>query len=399
MNHPPRLLPLLVLCACGGRTPPTLPPPPAEVGAVVEAEMVTGSVFIATIRSRDSAEIRPQVTGRIITIQVRSGQQVQRGTVLMRIDQSRQRAAVDVAEAASARASADLDRARADLSALRASRKAQATEVDYQSKQLDRIRRLFAADNVSRDEFDRASANLESAQARLAAIDAQIRAQSATIQGLRSSVRQSASQVQEGEAELQYYNVEAGIDGKVGDIPVRVGDLVTPSTLLTTVEGARTRELLVQVPVEHAPQLATDLQVEVRDGRNRLLETLRLDFVAPAVDAVTQTILAKAPISPGSPLTPGQFVRARIIWDRTRGPVVPTSAVLRVNIQPYVFKVQQGQPPTVKQVPVKLGSLQDERYLVERGAEIGDVIVVRGIQRLRDGARITVTSSVATGGR
>ena len=366
-----------------------MPPPPAEVGPVPEREIVNGSVFVATIRSRDSADVRPQVTGRITEMLARAGEEVDRGKVLMRIDQSRQRAALSQAEAATAQASAELQRARADLSALQASRAAQATEVAYSRRQLSRLRKLFAADNVSREEFDRASADVDSAQARLEALDAQIRAQEAAIRGLRSSVSQRTSQVEEGEAELRFYNVVAGIDGRLGDIPVRVGDLVTPSTLLTTVEGAQTRELLVQIPAEQAPLLRVGLQVEVRNARNRLIETLRLSFISPSVDPVTQTLLVKAPIPAGSPLTPGQFVRSRVIWERTLGPAVPTTAVLRLNTQPFVFKVIDGEPPTVQQIPVQLGPLQEQYYLVERGLKAGESVVLKGIQRLRDGGPIS----------
>ncbi|MEM1023097.1 MAG: efflux RND transporter periplasmic adaptor subunit [Myxococcota bacterium] len=350
---------------------------------------MNGSEYVATVRSRDSADIRPQVTGRITQIRVRSGQRVDAGQVLMRIDQSRQRAAVNQAMAATAEANASLQRARADLAGLRAERQAQATDVNYNRKQRDRIRELFAADNASREEFDRATATLGSSEARLQAIDAQIQAQEAAIRGIRSSVQRSSSQVDEGEAELDYYNVAAGIEGTLGDIPVRVGDLVDPSTLLTTIEGATTRELLIQVPVEQLPRLRPGLEVEARSSKNELLDTLIIDFISPSVDPITQTILVKANIPEEDNVVVGQFVRAVVIWDRTTGPAIPATAVLRLNTQPFIFKVKDGQPPTVAQVPVRLGPLQDGRYLVEDGVAVGDKIVLKGIQRLADGRPIT----------
>ncbi len=109
--------------------------------------------------------------------------------------------------------------------------------------------------------------------------------------------------------------------GVVGDIPVRVGDRVTKSTVLTTVDDNEGLEVYVNVPVQQAPELRVGLPVRLVDDRGAVLGDQQITFVAPSVDRATQSVLAKAALDRADGLRHDQFVRVRLVWrgDRADG--------------------------------------------------------------------------------
>ena len=105
------------------------------------------------------------------------------------------------------------DKQQATVRSAEASRAGTQADVEYWTQQVKRLESLVSAGAISRQEFDQAQNQLRTAEARLAALDAQVR---------------------EGRVELQYYRVDAPQAGIVGDIPIRTGDRVTTSTVITT---------------------------------------------------------------------------------------------------------------------------------------------------------------------
>ena len=98
------------------------------------------------------------------------------------------------------------------------------------------------------------------------------------------------------EEQLAYYTVRAPFDGVVGDIPVHVGDYVSSSTMLTTVDENKDLEAYIYVPTERASQIRMGLEVDLLDTNGKILEKSKIDFISPQVDNTLQGILAKAPM-------------------------------------------------------------------------------------------------------
>jgi len=165
------------------------------------------SEYVATLKSRDSAVIMPQVDGQITQIFIHSGENVSAGTGLMEIDPLKQQATVKSLESA---------------------RTAQQATLSWTTQQYERAKGLAAAGVVSKQDLDQAKAAMDAAQAQMDALGAQVREQ---------------------EVQLHYYKVVAPRGGIVGDIPVRVGDRVTNTTQLTTVDQPGSLEAYVYVPV------------------------------------------------------------------------------------------------------------------------------------------------------
>ena len=314
----------------------------------MEQKPVTISTeFVGVLRSRRSSEIRPQVEGIITQIFVKSGDRVHTGRALLQIDPLRQQAALESNEA---------------------SRMAQEAALSYAQQQYDRAKQLLDAGATSQQEFEQAETNLKTARASLEALRA----------------REQESRVQ-----LQYYRVSSPTVGTVGDIPVRVGDRVTSSTVLTTVDQQAGLEVYIQVPVERAPGLRPGLPVRIRDRGGELLAESAINFVSPQVDDRTQSVLAKAPIDPQPGFRTEQFVRAEIVWRNEPGLTVPATAVTRINGQYFAFVAESTDKGLVaRQRSVKLGELRGNDYVLVDGLKPGDKLIVSGTQRIADGAPI-----------
>ena len=347
----------LTTAACGGSAPQGAGPggPPGgmpamgvEVVTLAEASVEETTEYIGTVKSRRSTTIQPQVEGFLTRIAARSGDRVGVGSLLMEIDAGRQEAAV------------------ATLEAQRAARE---SDLGYWKQQTARLKTLLDAGAVSQQEYDQAAATLRSGEAQLAAIDQQIREQ---------------------RVELGYHRVVAPASGVVGDIPVRVGDRVTQSTILTTVDDNQGLEVYLQIPVQQAPGLSLGLPVRLVDDRGQSVVDTAITFIAPSVDPQTQTVLAKAALrQPGSFRT-DQFVRARVVWRSAPGLTVPLVAVSRINGRFFAFVAEPGDGGTTvaRQKPIEVGALVGNDYVVTKGLSAGERLIVSGVQKIGDGAPV-----------
>ena len=333
----------------GGAFPPT----PVKIATVAPAPIDDATEYVATLKSLKSTTIQPQIDGQITQIYVKSGDRVTAGQPLIQIDPRRQEAAV----------SSQL----AELAAREAA-------VGFARQQQARSGELFAAGAISKQELEQAETALRTAEANL--------------QSLRA-------QVQQQQVQLRYYTITAPTAGVVGDIPVRVGNQVTSSTLLTTVDQNETLEVNVGVPVERAPALKLGLPMEVlsSDGSDRLAATT-VSFVSPHVDDQTQSILVKGAVrNPDGALRSMQFVRARIVFKTTPGILIPVIAVLRLSGQDFAFVAENADGKLVaRQRAIKVGQIAGNNYTVVDGLKPGDRVIVSGIQKLADGAPVAPQS-------
>jgi RND family efflux transporter MFP subunit len=338
--------------AAGGQGEPAV----AVKTVVVEPVSIPdSSEYLATLKSRHSTALNPQVEGAVTRIFVKSGDRVKVGTPLMDIDPLKQQAT---------------------LSSQEASRAAQESNVRFAQIQWERSQKLYAAGVTSRQEYDQAKTNLEMAQEQLRSLEHQVREQ---------------------QVQLHYYSVVAPTDGIIGDIPVRVGDRVQVTTLLTTVDEPGSLELYISVPVERSKDLRTGQAVQILDTAGNTVAESHLDFISPQVDSNTQSVLTKATIQNSSgPLRTFQFARVRIIWSIHPGLVIPVLSVSRINGQFFAFVAERsGTSVVAHEKLVQLGELMGNQYVVLSGLKAGDHVVAEGSQNLVDGASVTETPEVS----
>ncbi|WP_394822499.1 efflux RND transporter periplasmic adaptor subunit [Pendulispora albinea] len=369
---------------------------PVKVQTAALADTDETSEFVAEVKSRNSIELRPQVDGHVSKILVAPGTVVTAGTQLLQIDPQRQQAAFTSATAASGTAEAELARARSTLLALESTRDARRAAFKLAETEQKRSASLLGSNTISQQSFDQSQTALDQARADLAAAEQQVSAQKAAIASYESGRAQAQASAQVQRAELRYYNIAAPFNGTVGDIPVKIGDFVTPQTLLTTLDDEKMPlEAYISVPVEQQARLKLDLPVRLIDADAKLLSKGTISFIAPRVDTASQTVLVKARIEDASLLKAQQLLRARIVWRSTPAVSVPTTSLSRQSGLTFVYVLNDANPPTVAQRPVKLGATTGNDVVVIDGVKPGERFVTAGIQKLRDGAPVSPEAPTA----
>jgi RND family efflux transporter MFP subunit len=318
------------------------------------APIEDSSEYIGVLKSLNSTAVQPQIDGQVIAIFAKSGDRVSQGQPLVQIDPSRQQAAVSSQEA---------------------ERAAREADVGFARQQYQRTTELLAAGAISKQEQEQAETSLRTAEARLQSLQAQVKQQ---------------------EVQLRYFTVTAPGAGIIGDVPVRVGNQVTPQSVLTTIDQNDTLELNIPVPVERARDLKNGLPIRVLTGDgSSQLATTAVNFVSPRVDDQTQSILVKGFVrNADGAMRASQSVRAQVVWKTGEGIVVPVTAALRINGQYFAFVAEEATGPdgkralVAKQRAIKVGPIAGDSYSVLDGLKAGDRVVVSGAQKLADNAPI-----------
>jgi len=317
---------------------------PVQTTTVALAPVPQSNEYVATIKSRRSTAILPQVSGILTDILVHSGDRVKAGQTLMQIDSRQQQATV---------------------SEKRATERQKKAVFEYQKTEAERQQKLFDAGVTSRAVYDQSQQAFQNAKADYEAA---------------ADISKTQQQL------LDYYTIRAPYDGVVGDVPVHVGDYVAPSstTPLTTVDQGKDLEAYIYVPTERASQVKMGLPVELVDNSGKSIEKTKIDFISPQVDTSVQGILVKAPVhSAPEVLRNAQLVKARVIWTTTPMAVVPVLAVSRLSGQTFVYVAHQKDGRYfAMQTAVTLGDTGGNMYSVTTGLKLGDKVIVSGTQFL-----------------
>jgi RND family efflux transporter MFP subunit len=304
--------------------------------------------YVATVKSRRSASIQPQVDGSLTRILVKSGDHVRAGQALMTIDPLKQQATVDQQRSTEAQKKATYD---------------------YNTQEAERQRQLFQGGVTSKQNLDLALQAFENSKA-----------------DWEASTAASASE----RRQLTYYNLAAPFSGVVGDIPVHIGDYVSPQTLLTTVDENTELEAYVYVPTERAADIRMGLPVQIVTSGGQLIESTKVNFISQQVDNALQGILVKAPLhSSLDKFRNAQLVKARVVWSTAPAPTIPVLAVTRIGGQSFVYVATQAEHGSVaRQRAVTLGDTVGNDYAVNGGLKPGEKVIISGTQFLIDGAPV-----------
>jgi membrane fusion protein (multidrug efflux system) len=338
--------------------------PPTAVGVVtVEAEpLPITNELPGRIAPTRIAEVRPRVSGIVVERVFEQGGTVKRGDVLYRIDPEPFQLRVDRARAALKRAEAVRLQAR---------------------QQADRMSELRQRNVASGQQYENAVASLAQAEAEVASARAELAA---------------------AELDLHYTEVRAPIDGRIGRALITEGALVdSGGENLATIQqldpvyadftqpatqllGLR-RALKSGVLASSDPETAS-VRLLLDDG-GEYPHAGRLLFSEVAVDAATGQVLLRAEFpNPDGDLLPGMYVR--VVIEQGVQPdaiAVPQQAVQRdAGGQSLLYVV--GADDTVELRPVQAGRVLGDRWVIDRGLNPGERVVVEGFQKIRPGARV-----------
>ena len=357
------LLALIALAACGAKD--TLAPgggarsmPPPEVAVVVVAPQAVAlqTELPGRVSPLRIAQVRARINGIVLQRLFREGSEVQAGQVLYQIDAATYQAALDSAQASLAKAQANLTQAAA---------------------QAERYKPLVEANAVSQQEYVNAVAAHKQAEADSASARAAL---------------------QLARINLDYASVRAPISGRIGQSLVTEGTLVgqAEATQLAVIQQINTvyvnftqstsdvlrlRKALASRQLRGAAAGTAPVRVVLEDG-SELPQSGKLLFSDLTVDPTSGqiTLRAEVPNADGL-LLPGQFVRVRLSQaELPSGMLLPQQAVTRTNQGDTVLVVGPDGKPAQRQI--KLGSGQNNQWVVLSGLQPGEQVIVEGFQKM-----------------
>lgn len=348
----------IFLTACDDSKPTAAkaPTPKVEVAQATVAKVPLMREFVGTTAAIKLVEIRAKVQGYLDERLFTEGADVNKGDVLFVIDQRPFQAEIK-------KAKAELEQNQAELT--------------FAQEQADRYKTLHSENVTSTQTYE----------------DIQRQALEAT-----GAVKASEAALTNAQLDLEYTTITAPIDGRISNTQVNVGNLVSAeNTLLTT---------LVQLDPIYAyfnPSDAVYDEIAAYQAQGPLKVSVVLangavhtqqgtiDFVDNRVDADTGTIKMRAVVpNPDKTQRPGQYVKVQVRLGENRDAiVVPAPAVAADEAGHHVFVVDKDDK--VERRNVKLGTAFKDQYVIDDGVKAGELVVVKGIQKVRAGEQVEVT--------
>ena len=344
----------LIACSQPGAAPPAPPPPTVAVVDVVERDVPLISEWIATLDGYVNAQIRPEVTGYLVQRAYQDGALVRKGQVLFEIDGRPFKTALSQAKAQLAQAEAQLARADRDV---------------------ERDTPLAAQRAIAQSQLD---TDIHTQLANRAAVDA------------------ARAALETAELNVDFTHVRSLVDGIAAIATAQMGDLVGPTTLLTTV--SQVQPIKAYFPISEKEYLA--MADRIRHGQQPweanpgpalvLSDGTTYDkgaYLAAdrEVDPKTGTIrMAVTFPSPMGLLRPGQYGRVRAVTGtRRRSLVLPQRAISELQGQYQVRVVTRDNRVVARSITV--GERFGDQWVITSGLAVGERVAVDGAQFLRDG--------------
>jgi len=354
-----------IQCAgCAQKKPPAGSGPQVQVARVVQKDVSVYSEWVATLDGYVNAQIQPQVSGYLIRQDYREGSFVHKDDVLFEIDPRPFQAVLDQANAQLAQAEAQLDNATLNV-------KRDIPEAE--------------ANAIPRSQLEN---------------DTQVQmATKAAVAAARAAVEQAA-------LNLSFTKVRSLISGIAGIAQVQVGNLVTPSAVLTGVSQVDPIKTYFPISAEEYLRIADKIQpgtVDLLSSDAPIPLQLILSngstyarggsilFADRQVDQQTGTIrIAGAFANPGNILRPGQYAKVRAATRVLKGALlIPQRAVSQLQGSAQVAVVGPDNKITIR--AVNTGERVDSMWVITSGLTAGELVVAEGVQKVKDGSTITPT--------
>jgi RND family efflux transporter MFP subunit len=397
---------LLIFCffaltSCGTKTagPPTPPPLSVNTKTLALETLYDSSKYLATLKSRKAVVLSAELTAKVESIYVQSGDKVSAGSLLIKLRSGEEESSLRSQGAQSQARAESVNSSKQVFESYKARKKESDANLRLAQSQYQRYKTLFVQQMVSKNQLEDYENKLSKAQSDSDSINADIQSKKYDVAEAENNFREASSQIGEKKARIDKLRITAPFSGTVGDIPVKVGDLTLPGNKLVSIANVEALELYVYIPAEKAASVSKDSIIEILNSQGEIIGSSNIFFVSPTVEADSQTVLVKALLkNPENLFRDGQEVNSRIKWGEKKGLLIPTSAVSRFGGNAFVFLVQTKKNSKIneiisrsaKQVQVKLGDMQDGQYQILSGLKPRRKLITSGIQKLSDGAPINL---------
>jgi membrane fusion protein, multidrug efflux system len=335
---------------------------------VVAVKAVKGNigVFIVdpgAVVPEHTVTVMSQISGYLTKVEYKEGDMVHQGDALAEIDPRPYQVQLETAQAALARDQANLDNARVDLK---------------------RYQTLVPLRAVP---------------------EQQLATQDALVKSDEGTVQTDQAQIDSAKLNLVYCHIQAPITGRVGLRLVDPGNYVQPSNGLVVITQLQPITVVFPIaedqldPVIQRWRAGQHLQVVAFDRNMKKLATGTLTTLDNQIDPTTGTVKLRATFpNTDNALFPNQFVNARLLVEEKHSvTLVPTAAIQRNSQQTYVWLVKPDSTVTVQQI--KEGTTEDNQSEVSSGLNPGDEVVMTGVDRLQEGAKVRATLETSTTGQ
>jgi membrane fusion protein (multidrug efflux system) len=397
---------LLAGCAASGqKNGAQTPPPTVVVMRAAPADVPVFAEFAAQTYARDMVEVRARVEGYIEKWEFQPGAEVTAGQTLYVLDLRPYEAAVQQAKGNLHQSQADLEFARKQVALAEAQANLASAEANLVKARQDveRLTPLVAADAASKQDLDAAAAALNANQANVAALRAGVEQATLSartqIDSMQAKAEAQQAALQAAELNLEYGTIRAPIGGRIGDTLVPVGGLVTPASPQPLTTIVPLDPIWVRFKVSESDYLswkrrgglpAAVLPVSlILADQSEFPSTGHIENSLNQVDPKTATLEVQARFpNPRHTVLPGEYGRVRVqVAERKGAILIPQRAVQQLQSVQTVYTV--GPDDTVEVKPVTPGDRVGNSWIIEKGLQPGDRVIVEGQQKVRPGSKVT----------
>jgi len=386
------LLLALPLAACGrepGRPAKTPEAPPVRgvsVGTLVPQEIQEATEAPGTVKSRTTTTLSSKMVGRILAMTVQEGAEVTVGQLLVELDAQDILAQLRRAEAGLREAEAAVSEADRTIAAVTAARVAAESQRDLAATTLARYQQLLDRKSVAPQEYDQVAARHKAAAADVDRVVAEGQVAQARRQQALARIESAKAEIAAVQVMRGYAKIVAPMAGVVVAKQADVGALAAPGAPLLTLEDGQRYWLDAAVPESLLPAVHRGQSLRIAVEAAGLATTAIVGEILPAADPATRTALVRLALPAKRGLRSGLFGRVWIPAGRRQILQVPARAVVDRGQLQGVYVV--GSDRIARFRLIRTGATRPGGVEVLSGLGAGEQVVLTGVERVQDGARI-----------
>jgi membrane fusion protein (multidrug efflux system) len=300
---------------------------------VSQTDLEEGLFAIGTVLANEEVELRPEIAGKVVSIQFKEGTTVQKGTLLVKLNDSDFKAQLAKAE----------------------------SSLKLLNETAERQKKLYELNGISRQEYDEALNRVDAVK----------------------------SDIQFIKAQIEKTEIRAPFTGQVGLKNISEGSYVGANYLIASMQQLNPLKIDFGIPEKYLSQVKTGKEITFTVDGDEVIHTAKIYAVEPKVETATRTLKMRALAeNPGNKIVPGSFARVKFSLSRTgQAILIPTQAIIPILKGKKVMVARNGMALSLN---IVTGIRKNKEVEVVSGLNPGDTVITSGIMSLRDSMKVSV---------